>query len=181
MKNKFTGLFEKALEFAIKSHKGQYRKNSNMPYVWHVMCVAKNVEENKKSRNLELLLAASVLHDTYEDCEDVTLEIIAQEFGFKVAALVEELSSDPKKIEEMGKTEYLKEKMVKMSSYALVIKLSDRLDNCKDLSDAKPEFKEKYKKQTEEILSHLYAKRNKLSDTHIGLMNKINNALKNVN
>jgi (p)ppGpp synthase/HD superfamily hydrolase len=181
MKNKFTGIFEKALLFSLTNHSGQYRKSSNLPYIWHPISVAKNVEENKISKNLELLMTSALLHDLVEDCEDVTLEIIAQEFGFKVAALVEELSSEPNKIEEVGKTEYLKEKMAKMSSYALVIKLSDRLDNCKDLSDAKPEFKEKYKKQTEEILSHLYAKRNKLSDTHIGLMNKINNALKNVN
>lgn len=180
MKPKFTGLFEKALEFAIKHHKGQYRKNSNMPYVWHVMCVAKNVEENKKSTNLELLLVAALLHDTYEDCENVTLEMIAKEFGFKVAALVEELSSDPEKIKEMGKTEYLKEKMTKMSSYAFVIKLSDRLDNVKDLSDAKPDFKEKYSKETSEILMHLYKNRSKLSETHLGLMNKINNILRQV-
>ena len=129
---------------------------------------------------MELLLVASVLHDTYEDCDGVTLEIIAKEFGFKVAALVEELSSDKEKIKEVGKTEYLKEKMAKMSSYALVIKLSDRLDNVKDLRDAKPEFRNDYKKQTEDILSHLYLKRKKLSDTHILLMNKIANYLKEI-
>ena len=176
MKPKFTGLFEKALEFAIKYHKGQYRKNSNMPYVWHVMCVAKNVEFFKKSKNLELLLVAALLHDTYEDCEGVTLEMIAKEFGYKVAAIVEELSSDPVLVKEMGKTEYLKDKMTKMSSYALVIKLSDRLDNVKDLNEAKPEFKERYKKETLDILTYIFTKR-KLTKTHKALIEAINEVL----
>jgi len=179
MKPKFTGLFEKALEFAIKHHKGQYRKISNFPYIWHPISVAKNVQENKISKNIQLLMTAALLHDLVEDT-NVTLEIIAKEFGFKVASIVEELSSDKEKIKEVGKTEYLKDKMTKMSSYALVIKLSDRLDNIKDLSDAKPDFKEKYTKETSEILTHLYQNRTKLSQTHMGLMNKINNILRKI-
>ena len=177
MGNKFTGLFEKAIEFAIKQHKGQYRKNSNVPYYWHVMCVAKNVEDNKLSKNLELLLVAAILHDTYEDCPNVTLEKIAKLFGYKVAALVEELSSDETEIEKVGKTEYLKNKMEKMSSYALVIKLSDRLDNVKDLSDTKESFKEKYYKETIAILEHLKSCGRKLTGTHTKLINKIENSL----
>jgi (p)ppGpp synthase/HD superfamily hydrolase len=176
MQPKFTGLFEKALEFAIKHHKGQYRKGSNMPYIWHPMCVAKNVEFFKKSKNLELLLVCALLHDTYEDCEDVTLELIAKEFGYKVAAIVEELSSDPEQIKLMGKTEYLKQKMLHMSSYALVIKLSDRLDNVKDLEDNKPEFREKYSKETLEIISYLNWKR-KLTITHKKLIEAIETIL----
>jgi len=173
MKNEFIGLFEKSLIYAIEKHKGQYRKNSNFPYIWHPISVAKNVEENKKSKNLELLMTASLLHDLVEDVEDVTLEEIAKLFGYKVAALVEELTSDPIEIEKMGKTEYLKMKMGKMSSYALVIKLSDRLDNVKDLSSGSESFRTKYSKETLEILMHLYDCGRKLTDTHIKIMNKI--------
>ena len=42
-----------------------------------------------------------------------------------------------------------------MTSYALVIKLSDRLDNVRDLNEGSEEFKEKYTKETIEILDHL--------------------------
>jgi (p)ppGpp synthase/HD superfamily hydrolase len=45
--------------------------------------------------------------------------------------------------------------MEKMSSYALVIKLSDRRDNVKDLNTLDKKFKEKYTKETTEILDHL--------------------------
>ena len=177
---KFTGQFEKALEYAILKHKGQYRKNSNMPYYWHVMCVAKNVEDNKKSTNLELLLVAAILHDTYEDCKDVTLEEIAKLFGYKVAALVDELSSDKEEIKKIGKTEYLKQKMAKMSSYALVIKLSDRLDNVKDLDTCSEKFQNKYARETYDILAHLKQCGRKLTKTHLKLMKKIRLSLSGV-
>lgn len=65
----FTGMFEKALEFALKKHKGQKRKGTKMPYYRHPISVAKNIEETKKSKNLELLMTAALLHDTVEDCK----------------------------------------------------------------------------------------------------------------
>jgi len=156
-KPQFGVLFEEALEFALQKHKGQKRKGNNMPYFWHAMSVARNVQEVKESTNLELLMTAAILHDTVEDCKhlNVTIQEIAEVFSYKVASLVEELTNDDKKIAEMGKTEYLKEKMANMSSYALVIKLSDRRDNVRDLNDLKKEFKEKYTKETIEILDHL--------------------------
>ena len=77
---KFTGMFEKALEFAIKKHKGQKRKSTNMPYYRHPISVAENIEEFKVSKNLEILMTAAMLHDTVEDCPKVTLKEIAKKF-----------------------------------------------------------------------------------------------------
>jgi len=175
MNNNFSSIFETALEFAIEKHKGQYRKKSKAPYVWHVINVAKNVEENKKSKNLEVLLVSALLHDTVEDC-GVTLLEISEKFGLKVASIVEELTSDKNEIEKIGKTEYLNNKLLKISSYALVIKLSDRLDNVKDLKDMNDDFRERYKKETIEILNAIISGR-KLSNTHHILINKINKIL----
>jgi (p)ppGpp synthase/HD superfamily hydrolase len=175
MNNNFSSIFETALEFAIEKHKGQYRKKSKAPYVWHVINVAKNVEENKKSKNLEVLLVSALLHDTVEDC-GVTLLEISEKFGLKVASIVEELTSDENEIKKVGKTEYLKNKMLNISSYALVIKLSDRLDNVKDLKDMDDTFRNKYKKETMEIMQALSVGR-KLSNTHHVLINKINKIL----
>ena len=151
----FTGMFEKALEFALKKHKGQHRESSNMPYYRHPISVAKNIEETKKSKNLELLMTAAILHDTVEDCEGVTLQEIAEKFGYYVAALVDELTSDKKEIAKIGKTEYLKNKMAKLSSYGLVIKLSDRLNNVKDLNETSKQFQKRYTEETLDILNHL--------------------------
>lgn len=133
------------------------------------------MEENKKSKNLEILLTAALLHDTVEDC-GVSLKEISEKFGLKVASIVEELTSDENEIKKVGKTEYLKNKMLNISSYALVIKLSYRLDNVKDLKDMDDAFRNKYKKETMEIMQALSFGR-KLTNTHSILINKINKIL----
>ncbi len=173
----FEWMFEKALEFALQKHKGQKRKWNNIPYYRHPISVAKNIETYKKSKNIELLMTAALLHDTVEDCEDVSLQEIAEKFGYYVAALVDELTSNEWEIKKLGKTEYLKNKMAKMSSYGLVIKLSDRLDNVKDLSTTSETFQKKYTKETLEILNHLQSWARKLTLTHKKLIEEIRNFL----
>ncbi|MEI6118803.1 MAG: hypothetical protein WCP92_06360 [bacterium] len=69
--------------------------------------------------------------------------------------MVEELTSDPKEIAKIGKTTYLKKKMEKMTSYALVIKLADRRHNVKDMSETTKEFQKKYTQETNDILDYL--------------------------
>ncbi|MFZ2150916.1 MAG: HD domain-containing protein [Candidatus Absconditicoccaceae bacterium] len=169
----FVGMFEKALEFALQKHKGQKRKGNDMPYYRHPISVAKNIETYKKSKNIELLMTAALLHDTVEDCENVTLQEIAEKFGYYVAALVDELTSNESEIKKIGKTEYLKNKMINMSSYGLVIKLSDRLDNVRDLDTTSKIFQKKYTKETLEILDHLESGIRKLTATHKKLIEKI--------
>ena len=171
--NTFTGMFEKALEFALEKHKGQKRKSTNMPYYWHPISVAKNIEETKKSKNLELLMTAALLHDTVEDCAGVTIQEIAEKFGYYVAALVDELTSDEKEIAKIGKTEYLQKKMTNLSSYGLVIKLSDRLNNVRDLNKTSETFQKRYTQETLAILDHLQSWIRKLTQTHQKLIAKI--------
>jgi len=124
-------------------------------------------------------MTAALLHDTVEDCLNVRLEDIAKNFGYMVAALVDELTSDEKEIKKIGKTAYLKMKMTKLSSYGLVIKLSDRLDNVRSLKDTTKTFQKKYIKETTEILDYLEASDRKLTQTHQNLIDKIKNILAN--
>lgn len=173
MEKQFTGIFEKALEFALKKHKGQYRKSTHIPYYRHPINVAKNIEEFKKSKNIELLMTAALLHDTVEDCEKVTIQEIAKKFGYMVASLVDELTSDENEIARIGKTAYLKNKMTKLSSYGLAIKLSDRLDNVRSLKWTPEQFQIKYIKETREIIEHIESWVRKLTQTHTKLMEKI--------
>lgn len=177
MPTQFTWMFEKALEFALQKHKGQKRNWNNIPYYRHPISVAKNIESYKKSKNIELLMTAALLHDTVEDCENVSLQEIAEKFGYYVAALVDELTSNKWEIKKIGKTEYLKNKMTNMSSYGLVIKLSDRLDNVRDLSATSETFQKKYTKETLEILDHLESWARKLTTTHKKLIQEIKNKL----
>ena len=55
-----------ALSFAENAHKGQFRKNSNIPYIYHPLnlachCLAMNIIDDD-------IIAACLLHDVVEDC-----------------------------------------------------------------------------------------------------------------
>lgn len=162
---------EDALRFATQAHAGQTRAGGE-PYITHPMRVADSIKQYKKSHNLDALISAALLHDTIEDT-DTTHEALHDLFGGLVASLVQELTSDKEKIAKMGKSNYLAQKMATMSSYALVIKLADRLDNVQDIATAKtPEWRAKYKAQTERILDYIENNR-VLSGTHRKLIGLI--------
>jgi len=170
-------LLEKAILFATEKHKGQRRKDDGRPYILHPLSVLITLGKIKKSNNFPLIAIACVLHDVVEDCE-VTLEEIAKEFGHSVSSLVGELTSDPVEVKRVGKAVYLAEKMRKMSSYALRIKLADRLDNLEDVDPNKHTHKII---ETNYIIREL--KKRKLTKTHKKLIKlidkKINGTTKN--
>jgi len=144
-------IFDRALTFATEKHKGQTRFNSGEPYINHPIAVAAIVK--KYPHNNEMLVAG-YLHDTLEDT-NTTYEEIEKEFGKKVADLVLELTNDEAQMNAKGKAEYLLDKMNRMSTEALIIKLADRLHNVSDFDTAKPKWRTKYKLQTETILDGL--------------------------
>jgi len=121
-----TELEKKAWSFAEKAHRGVSRKFSGDPYFEHVRKVFKLV---KKVDTRETLGAAALLHDTLEDCPQVTYEILVENFGKEVANLVKELTSKEDLVDAMGKADYLLDKMATMSDDALTVKLCDRLQN----------------------------------------------------
>lgn len=165
-------------KFAADAHSGQTRSDGS-PYIGHPQAVAKNVEKYKKSHNLDALIAAALLHDTIEDT-NTTHEDLEKLFGGLVASLVKELTSDKEQVQKLGKANYLSHKMATMSSYALVIKLADRLDNVKDIATAKtPEWRAKYRKETENVLNYIEANRI-LSGTHKKLIAAIREKLHEV-
>lgn len=168
-------LSEKALEFAAEKHKGQYRKGKNpKEYITHPINVANLVKYYKESHNISVLVVAAYLHDTIEDTDKKinTYFEIGNKFGFLVASLVNELTSDKDLQGELGKAKYLAIKMKNMSSWALVIKLCDRLDNISSLVDVDEEFRKRYVEETIYILNFIINNR-KLSNTHITIIKDI--------
>lgn len=159
------GMVMDAFLFAHEKHGGQTRKGSGLPYITHPLAVSYLVAKFKKSKHLPELLAAAILHDLLEDT-DVTFAELAERFTPLVASLVLELSSDKAEIKRVGKVEYLKKKMVGMSSYGLVIKLADRLHNISDNPT------EKTVSDTLEILQYITANR-KLTNPQKGLVHDI--------
>ncbi len=95
MANKYidTTLFDKAAHFAIDAHANSERRGKGFPYVIHVFEAAEIVAT---ITNDQELLAAALLHDTVEDT-DVTIDRIKDEFGARIAAIVD---SESDKFEE---------------------------------------------------------------------------------
>lgn len=170
-------IFQKAIDFAVKAHEGVYRKGNKAPYIIHPMAVMGRVMTIKKSSNMFLLATVALLHDTVEDVEFVTIKLITEEFGLYVAALVDELTTDKEKCNLVGKKEYLSAKMVSMSSYALVIKLCDRLENVIDMKGMNENFQMRYCDETNHILNHIENHRTKISLTHLKLIEMIKTEL----
>ena len=127
-------LIEKAYAFAEKAHDGQKRK-SGEPYMIHPRYVAGIITELMIDPPT---IAAALLHDTVEDCEGVTLDLIKQEFGDEVARLVDgvtKLSKLDFADREEQQAESLRKMILAMSKdiRVVLIKLADRLHNMRTL------------------------------------------------
>ena len=96
-----------AFEMAADAHKTMRRK-SGEPYILHPIAVAMICVEEIGLGVRSTICA--LLHDTVEDTA-TTIKELQDEFGVLVASLVEELTSDAKKIAVVGKKKYLAKKI----------------------------------------------------------------------
>ena len=87
-------MINKAIKFATKAHEGQLRKGTQRPYIVHPIEVGDIVSSMTKDAEI---ISAAVLHDTIEDCEEVTRTLLAQEFSERVANMVAQESEDKSK------------------------------------------------------------------------------------
>lgn len=77
-------MLEKAIITATKAHKGQVRKGTDIPYIFHPLSVAAILAENQCTKEV---IIAGILHDTIEDTA-LTVETIENEFGAEIKRLV---------------------------------------------------------------------------------------------
>ncbi len=127
-------LVKKAYEFAEKAHMGQVRK-SGEPYFIHPVSVASILTDLMIDATT---IAAGFLHDTVEDCPEVTLDTIRGEFGDEVAQLVDGVTKLDKldfTNREEQQAESLRKMILAMSKdiRVVIIKLADRLHNMRTL------------------------------------------------
>lgn len=80
-------IFWEALDFAVDAHADQWRKSGDA-YILHPCSVARILAEEMDIVHPEIL-AAALLHDTVEDVEEVTAELVEEKFGSYVRAIVE--------------------------------------------------------------------------------------------
>src|SRR3989344_6238068 len=140
----------RAFVFASHAHENQKRA-SGEPYVTHVIAVA---AECANLRLDAITIAASLLHDTIEDC-GITHKEIEKQFGKDVAFLVEGVSklgsirySDTqRKIESLRKMFLAFAKDIRV----VLIKLADRLHNMRTIQFVRPEKQKRIAQETLEI------------------------------
>ena len=149
-------MVEKAYHFAQKAHEGQMRK-SGEPYFFHPLTVAGILAKLMLDPPT---IAAGLLHDTVEDCEEVTLEVVTKEFGQEVALLVDGVTK-LKRLDFSSRVEQQAESIRKMilamskDIRVVLIKLADRTHNKRTLKAQKPESQRRIAQETLDIYAPL--------------------------
>ncbi len=170
--------YDYVLDFATKKHAGQFRADGKTPYIVHPIKVAEIVRRVKQSADIDYIVAAALLHDTLEDTY-TSYQELKDEFGEMVASMVMEVTTASYVPLLIGKSNYLKRKMEDMSSYALVVKLADRLANILDSASLPPERKDRLIVDTADIIEYLEDHR-ELTSTHRRLISEINEELNKI-
>ena len=123
---------------ASQAHKGQFRQSGD-PYISHPIAVAESIAELGLDTDT---LCAAFLHDTVEDCEDVTLDMIRDRFGEDVALIVDGVTKirTVSVVDKEGQhVENVRRMMLAISKdiRVIIVKLCDRLHNMRTLSGKK--------------------------------------------
>ncbi|WP_419954308.1 HD domain-containing protein [Neobacillus niacini] len=122
-------IVEKALQIASKSHEGQYRKKTDIPYIIHPVAVGMML---LKSGYHEEIVAAGILHDTVEDTP-LTLDEIKRDFGSNIAKIVEGSSEPDKSLPWKARKEHTIEFLKTASEDIRAVVCADKLHNIRSI------------------------------------------------
>jgi (p)ppGpp synthase/HD superfamily hydrolase len=143
-----TDRFSRAVDYARIAHAAQFRKGSNIPYIYHLLGVASLVIEFGGSEDQAI---AGLLHDTLEDCGAAHEAVIRAQFGDAVANIVKDCTdgtaegkashTDP----EVKRRDWIERKLAYLahlrtaSDQTLLVSACDKLHNARaivqDLED----------------------------------------------
>lgn len=138
----------------------QRRKYTNEPYINHprsVVGILKNYVRD------DSMICAAWMHDLVEDTP-CTIDLIAREFDYKIAKLVEELT-DTSKLSDGNRAvrkEIERLRLSNVSAEAKTIKLCDLIDNTSTIVEYDPNFAKVYLKEKESLLTVLVHGNNEL-------------------
>ena len=120
-----TPLIRKARLQSFEWHEGQMY--GTLPYCFHIMDVVRNLIDF--GYNDEEMIVAGYFHDSIEDVDTVTQEVIASLFGKKVGKLVHAVSGEGK-----NRVEKKKCMLDRLGEYpkAVPLKMADRLANIRN-------------------------------------------------
>lgn len=145
-------LIRKAFEVAVDGHKDQRRK-SGEAYIFHPIAVAKLVAEEIGLDATSI--AAALLHDVVEDCEDYSITDIEQLFGETVAKIVDGLTkiSSLSKEQDMDvslQAENFRKMLLTLNDdvRVIIIKIADRLHNMQTMDSMRADKQVKIASET---------------------------------
>ncbi len=150
-------IFWQALDFAVEAHTDQWRRSGDA-YILHPCSVAKILAEEMDITDPEIL-AAALLHDTVEDVQEVTEEVVGQKFGSYVQAIVEgctkvtHVSGD-----KQANTQNTHRKIftgAALRPEVMLVKLADRLHNLRTLRAMPKDKRQRIADETIDIYAPL--------------------------
>ncbi len=150
-------IFWDALNFATEAHDDQWRKSGDA-YILHPCSVAKILAAEMDILHPEIL-AAALLHDTVEDVQEVTGELVGKKFGAYVQAIVEGCTKITRSSGD--KQSHYKRIHRKIFSGAalrpevMLVKLADRLHNLRTLKAMPKSKQQKIADETLDIYAPL--------------------------
>lgn len=133
-----TQRFSAAIEYARRTHAGQTRKGTTIPYLYHLLGVASLVLEHGGDEDQAI---AGLLHDVVEDCGAQHAELIRQQFDDAVARIVADCtdgSAESKRsasTPESRRADWLQRKRAYLAhledvdTYSLLVSGCDKLHN----------------------------------------------------
>ena len=149
-------MVDRAIEFATKAHSGQFRKGTTRPYIVHPIEVGDIVASMTED---EEVISAAILHDTIEDCEGVTAEVLEEQFNRRVASIVAQESEDKSLSweERKGATiKRLREAPIEVQMIGLADKLSNMRDIDRDYPVLGDELWGRFRMQSKSALAWYY-------------------------
>jgi (p)ppGpp synthase/HD superfamily hydrolase len=123
-------LIDRAIEIAVKAHQKQKRKGSATAYIAHPFAVAILLA---KAGCSEEVVAAGILHDTIEDAR-IKLKRIREEFGEKVALIVEKCTEPDKRRSWLKRKQHTLDAIRNAGLDVKFVVCADKLHNIRTLS-----------------------------------------------
>lgn len=122
-------MLDQALEFAARAHQGQVRKGTDIPYVSHPYAVGLMLA---RAGCDDEVVAAGILHDTVEDTY-VTLEELREQFGERVASIVEGCSEPDRSKHWEERKEHTLAYLATASREIRLVSVADKLHNARSI------------------------------------------------
>lgn len=149
-----------AVWFAAEvAHRGQVRRGTGLPYVTHANEVLRLVKEVAVDVADENVLVASVLHDAVEENPKVTYEVLARDFGVKVADIVLWLTNPSKDYPELPRAERKKMDREHLAAAPFEVRLVKLLDRAANVADCETggdrDWQRMYLRESEALLGAL--------------------------